>query len=90
MKNKEVVGHIPRCLSKYCTSALSCGGTVECLVLKKRENKRGNGLKVPCKYIVSGPKYMLTNIECLIKDYLKRINFRVYVQFRFKAESVLN
>ena len=55
--------------------ALSCGGTVECLVLKKGENKRGNGLKVPCKYIVNRPKYMFTNIECLIKDYLNRINF---------------
>ena len=25
-------------------------------------------------YIVKGPKYMLTNIECIIKDYLGQIN----------------
>ena len=36
----------------------------------KKRKKCGNGLKVSCKYIVKGPKYMLTNIECMIKDYL--------------------
>lgn len=53
---------------------LLCGGTVECLVIGKSENKRGNGLKVSCKYIVKGLKYMLTNIECMTKNYLRRKN----------------
>ena len=47
---------------------------MKCVVIGKRENKRGNRLEVPCKYIVKGPKFMVTNIECMIKDYLGRTN----------------
>ena len=36
--------------------------------------EHGNVLEVPCKYNVRGPKYMLTNIECMIKDYLGQTN----------------
>ena len=52
-------------------SALLCGGTVECPVIKKRESKRGK----TAKYIIKGPKYMLANIECMIKDYLGRRSY---------------
>ena len=65
--DNEVVGHMPRGLSKYCGPALLCEETVECVVLGRRENKYGNKLEVPHKYIVKGPKYMLKNVECLIK-----------------------
>ena len=54
---------------------------MECVVVGKKENRRGNGLEVPCKYIVKGPKYMLTNIECMIKDYLGEEIVRVYIVF---------
>ena len=47
LKDNEEVGNIARDLSKYCTSALLCGGTVECVFIGKRENKGGNGLQVP-------------------------------------------
>ena len=67
LKDNEVVGHIPRDLSKHCTSVLLGGGTMECVFIEQRENKRREGLKVPCKYIAKGPKYMLTNTECMIK-----------------------
>ena len=71
LKDNKVVGHIPpRDLMKYCTSALLCGGTVECMVIGKRENKWGSGLEAPCKYIVKGPKCILTNIACMMKYYL--------------------
>ena len=59
LKDNEVVDHIPRDFSKDLTSALLCGGPVECVVIGKRRSKRGNGLEVPCK---RGPEYMLTNI----------------------------
>ena len=67
LKDNEVVGHIRRGLSKYCTSILLCGRTVKCAVIGKGEHKHRNGLKVLCKYFVKGPKFMLTNIECVIK-----------------------
>ena len=68
LKDNEVVvvDYIPRDLSKYCTSVFLLGGTGECVIIGKRENKRGNGLKVPCVFIVKGSNYMLTNIEYMI------------------------
>ena len=47
---------------------------MECVVIGKREKKCGNGLEVPCKYIVKGPKHMLTNMELMMKDYLGQTN----------------
>lgn len=71
-KNEQVVGHIPRELSKYCTTAMLAGGTISCKIAGKRENKRGNGLEVPCIYKVKGPKFIVEKVEMLIVDYLKR------------------
>lgn len=68
MKDIEVVGHIPRDLSKYYTSTLLRGRNMEC-VIGTWQNKRGNGLEVLYEYITKGPKYMLTVIKCMIKDY---------------------
>ena len=67
LKDNEVVEHMPRDLSKYCGPALLCEETVECVVLRRRENKYGNKLEVPHKYIVKRPKYILKNVESLIK-----------------------
>ena len=72
-KSDEVVGHIPRDISKYCTAALCCG-IISCEVTGKRQNKRGNGLEVPCKYRLKGPYFVVKKIECIIEDYFKRIN----------------
>ena len=69
LKENEVVGHVPREISKYCTSALLCGGTIKWEITGKRQNKRRNGLEVTCKYIVKGPLHMISNVENIIKDY---------------------
>ena len=45
LKENEVVGHVPRDISKYCTSAILCGRTIKCEIAEKRQNKRGMGLK---------------------------------------------
>ena len=72
LKENEMVGHVPRDISKYCTSALLCGGTIKCEITRKRQNKCGNGLEVPWKYIIKGPFHMISNAEKIIKDYLSR------------------
>ena len=72
LKENEVAGHVSRDISKYCTSALLCEGTRKSEITGKRQNKRGNGLEVPCKYIVKGPFHMVLNEEKTIKDYLPR------------------
>ena len=47
LKENEVVGHVLRDISKYCTSALLYGGTKKFEITVKRQNKRGNGIEVP-------------------------------------------
>ena len=48
------------------------------MAIGKRENK----------YIVNGPKYMLTNVECMIKDCLGRTDFSEYILY-FKEFFVM-
>ena len=67
-----MVGHVPNDISRYCTSALLCGGTIKCEITGKRQNKRGNALEVQSKYIVKVPFHMILNVEMIIKDYLSR------------------
>ena len=45
LKENEVVGHVPRDISKYCTSALLCGGTIKCEITRKNKTNLGMGLK---------------------------------------------
>ena len=72
LKENEVVGHVLRDISKYCTSALLCRRTIKCEIIGKKQNKCGNGLENPCKYIVKGPFHMILNVEKIIKDCLSR------------------
>ena len=51
LKQNELVGHVPRDISKYCTSALLWRGTIKCEMTWKRQNKRGNGIEFPCNPI---------------------------------------
>ena len=45
LKENEVVGHVPRDISKYCTSALLCGETIECEIAGINKANVGMGLK---------------------------------------------
>ena len=56
LKNQAVVGHVPREISRYCSFVLNSGGTMDATVTGARENSRGNGMEVPCKYKLKGPK----------------------------------
>ena len=56
LKNQAVVGHVPREISRYCSFVLNSGGTMDATVTGARENRRGNGMEVPCKYKLKGPK----------------------------------
>ena len=68
LKENEVVGHVPRDISKYCTSALLFGRTIKCEITGKRQKNVGMGLK----FCVKGHFHMISNVEKIIKDYLSR------------------
>ena len=55
LKDEAVVGHVPREISRYCSFVLNSGRTMSATVTGVRENRRGNGLTVPCKYKLKGP-----------------------------------
>ena len=41
-------------------------------VCDRRENKWGNGLEVPCNYLLKRPDKYLEKAECIIKDIVGR------------------
>ena len=45
LKGNEVVGHVLRDISKYCTSALLCGRAIKCEIIEKNKTNVGMGLK---------------------------------------------
>ncbi len=65
MKDGEIVGHLPRCLSKISFYFLKRGGEINCTVVGKR--KKGKGLEVPCLYIYAGPSTIVRKLERLLK-----------------------
>ena len=54
-KNGEIIGHIPRSISKPCSYAFLAGATIHATVTVPRQKRRNNGLKVPGEYRVKGP-----------------------------------
>ena len=72
VKDDQIVGHMPKDISKLCASVLLSGGKINCTVTGKRENKRKNGLEVPCGYQVRGPKHRTEKIQCMIEEHLLR------------------
>ena len=72
LKNQAVVGHVPREISRYCSFVLNSGGTMDAAVTVTRENRRENGMEVPCKYKLKGPKTFLSKAEYIIRDIVSR------------------
>jgi hypothetical protein len=75
LKGKDVVGHIPKHVAKCATI---CFWPEEKSVLHAvtghRQNKRNNGLEVPCLYRIKGPRSRAIEAGGVIKEYLERIN----------------
>ena len=50
------------------TYLLKAGGKVEATVTGMRQNKRRNGLEVPCKYMFKGRKYAMDKTIVVVND----------------------
>ena len=68
-KGQMTIGHIPRDLSKTCTFIILSGGVITAKVIGRHQNKRNNGLEIPCIYLVKGPRSSMVKAECIIKEY---------------------
>ena len=71
-KNNAIVGHVPRDLCKSCRYALYSGAKITAVVTGRRENRKSNGLEVPCPYKLKGTKYILLKVETIINEYFER------------------
>ena len=57
---------------KILHSHSSSTGTIQATVTGKRENKRGNGLELPCKGIIKAPFFICSKVEQIIRDLCSR------------------
>ena len=74
MKDSDIVGHVPRAYSKIGTFLLLSGAMITCGVTGVRQNKRNNGLEVPCKYTAKGISGHILKVESVISDILTRMS----------------
>ena len=81
MKSIIVVGHVPKELSKYCSAFINSDGRMWGNVSGKRENRRGNGLEVPCKYFLKGKRNYLVKAGPVIRDIAERYKERKKIIF---------
>lgn len=70
-KDGEIVGHVPRTISKACFYTLLAGGIIYAVVNGERQNKRQNGLEVPMIYHVKGPRQYTLKSETYIVSSMK-------------------
>ena len=64
MKNDQIIGHAPRCISRVSWYFLKNGGEIKCKITSKR--KKGNGLEVLCIYIYKGPPRIACRLSRLV------------------------
>uniref|UniRef100_A0A1X7SF53 HIRAN domain-containing protein n=1 Tax=Amphimedon queenslandica TaxID=400682 RepID=A0A1X7SF53_AMPQE len=68
-KDGEVVGRVPKELSRIFSNFMLSGGDIECKITGKR--KLGKGLEVPCVYICNGLKKELGKLKKMTQKYIK-------------------
>ena len=73
MKETDIVGHVPRDLSKWVSYLLLCDAKIVVKVTGKHENKRRKGLEIPAKYEVKGPKHHVEKAKIFIEEYFERM-----------------
>ena len=70
-KYGEVVGHIPKSISKPCSYALLAGAQINATVTGARQNTRQNGLEVPVEYDVKGPRAHMVRAQTYINALIR-------------------
>ena len=60
-KGGVIVGHVPRELTAIQVKFIDHGGAISCRV--RGRPQQGQGLEVPCSYILAGKKKLLTAMQ---------------------------
>ena len=66
VKNGDIVGHMPRSISRVSCFFLERGGDITCCITGRR--KFGNGLEVPCVYLYAGSVRMTRKLGRLLAE----------------------
>jgi len=71
MKRRQVVGHVPRYISRACALHLRSHGAITCTVTGGREyssDLKQGGLQIPCTQCFTGDKNWLEKLAQLLKS----------------------
>ena len=69
LKDGDIVGHLPKKLSKICSLFLRRGGSISCKITGKRRHSKDlpqGGLEIPCTLIVVGRKNDVAKVKKLV------------------------
>ena len=72
-KDQEIVGHVPRIISAFCSSFLRRGRRITCLITGSRRYSRDlaqGGIEVPCIFICSGEPHEISKAKTLLNQVL--------------------
>ncbi len=64
--NRQIIGHLPRKISKFCSLFLRRGGSITCTVSGNRRNSFDlpqGGLEVPCRLILKAEAKEITKMK---------------------------
>ena len=72
VKDGTIVGHVPRKVSNVFTYVLMFGWRIVSKVTGPKQNKRKNGLEVPCSYRIKENKNYIEIAECILQEIVTR------------------
>ena len=68
---------------------LFSGRTMRATVTEKRENKRGNGLELPCKVTVKAPFFICSKVEPIFVICVQENRSKIMYRFNYFAISYI-
>ena len=70
VKKDTIVGYDLCNIPKWLSSAIFTGCVIKVELIWKLQNKRNNGIEVPCKYTIKGPVHNVDGVETIIDEYI--------------------
>ena len=71
IKDRTIVGHLPRRVSRVCSLFLRRGGTIDCIITGQRRYSLDlpqGGLEIPCKLLFTATAEEIKKVRRLLKS----------------------
>ena len=73
-KDRTIIGHLPRKISRVCLLFLRRGGSIRCIVIERRRYSSDlpqGGLEIPCRLLFMGEQNEIKKLKVLLKNHVK-------------------